>query len=73
MLRAWTFDIAQYRSVAAWLQDNPDADPNDAALSEWLSGNDAIWSTWVTEAAASAIRDALDDGELPDGWPDAAP
>ena len=71
VLRAWSFDIEQYSGVAVWLQDNPDADPNDAAL-WWLSGNDAIWSTWVTEDAASAIRDALDDGELPDGWPDAS-
>ncbi len=71
VLRAWTFDIEQYKTVAAWLEDNPNADANDAAL-WWLSGNEAVWSTWVTEDAASAIRDALDDGEIPDGWPEAS-
>ena len=68
-LRNWTFDIGQYSTVAAWLQDNPDADANDAAL-WWLNGNEAIWSSWVTEDAADAIASALDDGETPDGWPE---
>ena len=69
VLRNWSFDIAQYSTVAAWLQDNPDADANDAAL-WWLNGNEAVWSTWVTEDAADAIRSALDDGEIPAGWPE---
>ena len=68
-LRNWTFDIGQYSTVAAWLQDNPDADANDAAL-WWLNGNEAVWSSWVTEDAADAIRSALEDGETPDGWPE---
>ncbi len=68
-LRNWTFDIGQYSTVAAWLQDNPDADANDAAL-WWLNGNEAIWSSWVTEDAADAIASALEDGETPDGWPE---
>ena len=67
-LRNWTFDIAQYSTVAAWLQANENADANDAAL-WWLNGNEAVWSTWVTEDAADAIRSALEDGETPDGWP----
>ena len=68
-LRNWTFDIGQYSTVAAWLQDNPDADANDAAL-WWLNGNEAVWSSWVTEDAADAIRSALEDGETPAGWPE---
>ncbi len=69
MLRAWTFDVSQYRGVAAWLQDNPDADANDAAL-WWLNGNEGVWSAWVSEDAASAISSALADGETPSGWPE---
>ena len=68
-LRNWTFRIGQYSTVAAWLQDNPDADANDAAL-WWLNGNEAIWSSWVTADAAEAIASALEDGETPDGWPE---
>ena len=71
MLREWTFDVGKYREVAAWLGDNPDADANDGAL-WWLIGNEDVWSTWVTEDAASAISKALDDGETPDGWPEAS-
>ena len=71
MLRAWTFDVVKYREVAAWLGDNPDADANDGAL-WWLNGNEAVWRTWVTEDAASAISQALEDGETPDGWPEAS-
>ena len=69
MLRNWSFDIAQYSTVAAWLEDNPDADANDAAL-WWLNGNEAVWSSWVTDDAADAIRSALEDGETPAGWPE---
>ncbi len=70
MLRGWTFDVTKYRAVAAWLSDHPDATANDAAL-WWLSGNEDVWSTWVTEDAAAAIRAALDSGDIPDGWPEA--
>ena len=51
MLRAWTFDVTKYRVVAAWFNDNAGADANDAAL-WWLSANEDVWSTWVTEEAA---------------------
>ena len=69
MLRSWTFDVGQYRGVAAWLQDNPDADANDAAL-WWLNGNESVWSGWVSADAASSISSALEDGETPSGWPE---
>ena len=71
MLRAWTFDVTKYRVVAAWFNDNAGADANDAAL-WWLSANEDVWSTWVTEEAADKIRAALDDGEVPAGWPEAS-
>ena len=71
MLRGWTFDVTKYRAVADWLNNNAGADANDAAL-WWLSSNEAVWSTWVTEEAAEKIRAALDDGEIPDGWPEAS-
>ena len=71
MLQAWTFDVVKYRTVAAWLNDHADANANDAAL-WWLSANEAVWSTWVTEDAAAAIRSALEDGEIPTGWPEAS-
>lgn len=35
----------------------------------WLDENEDIWSQWVTEEAAAAIRAALDRGERADGWP----
>ena len=69
MLRGWTFDVTKYRTVAAWLNDHPDATANDAAL-WWLSSNEDAWSTWVTADAASAISAALDSGDIPDGWPE---
>ena len=71
MLRGWTFDVTKYRVVAAWLNDNAGADANDAAL-WWLSSNEDVWSAWVTEEAADKIRAALDDGEIPAGWPEAS-
>ena len=55
MLRGWTFDVTKYRVVADWLNNNSGADANDAAL-WWLSSNEAVWSTWVTEDAAEKIR-----------------
>ena len=69
MLRAWSFSIEVYKSVAAWLQDNPDASAEDAAL-WWLNGNADVWGQWVTEDAAAAIQAALDAGEIPEGWPE---
>ena len=69
MLRAWSFDIAVYQGVAAWLQENPDASAEDAAL-WWLNGNADVWGQWVTEDAAAAIGEALEANEVPEGWPE---
>ena len=68
MLRAWDFNIEVYKEVAAWLQENPDADVNDAAI-WWLNSNVDIWEGWVTDEAAEAIQAALAANEIPDGWP----
>ena len=68
MLRKWEFDIAKYKAVAKWMNENPDATSNDAAL-WWLNGNESAWSAWVTSAAAGAISAALSAGETADGWP----
>ncbi len=69
MLRAWSFSIEVYQSVAVWLQENPDASAKDAAL-WWLNGNASVWGQWVTEDAAAAIQAALDANEIPEGWPE---
>ena len=68
MLGEWGFDIDRFKEVAAWQNDNPDASNNDAAL-WWLNGNTDVWSTWVTDAAADSIMEALEANETPDGWP----
>lgn len=67
-LRNWDFSIATYKQVAAWLRDNPDADSNDAAM-WWISNNEAVWSEWVTDEAATGIAAAVEAGETPAGWP----
>ncbi len=69
-LRNWSFDIATYKAVAAWQQDNPNADSNDAAM-WWLSNNEAVWSQWISGDAATAVAAALEAGSVPDGWPTA--
>ena len=69
MLRRWDFNVESYKTVARWQHENPDADTNDAAL-WWLTGNADVWSVWVTDDAAAAIRSALDSNEIPEGWPD---
>jgi ABC-type proline/glycine betaine transport system substrate-binding protein len=68
MLRAWDFNIEVYKEVAAWLQENPDADVNDAAI-WWLNSKVDVWQDWVTDEAAEAIQAALAANEIPDGWP----
>ena len=68
MLRKWDFNIAVYKEVAAWQSENPDATANDAAL-WWLNSNVDMWSAWVTDDAAEDIKAALEDNEIPDGWP----
>ena len=69
MLRAWSFSIEVYQSVAVWLQENPDASAKDAAI-WWLNGNADVWGQWVTEDAAASIQAALDANEIPEGWPE---
>ena len=69
MLRAWGFRLSVYRDVAAWQQENDQANANDAAL-WWLNGNAETWRAWVSDEAAAAIEAALASGEIPDGWPD---
>ena len=71
MLRSWTLNVERYKIVANWLNDNPDANINDAAR-WWLAGHEDVWSTWVTADAAEAIRTALAADETPAGWPEAS-
>ena len=67
-LRAWDFNIAVYKEVATWQDENPDASVNDAAL-WWLNSKRDIWSAWVTAEAAAGIDAALEANEIPEGWP----
>ncbi len=67
-LRAWDMNIARYDAVGKWRQANPDADINDTAL-WWLNNNVDVWSAWVTEEAADAVKEALDENTVPEGWP----
>ena len=68
MLRAWEINIEVYKQIAKWMLDNPDADAKDAAL-WWLKGNADVWGAWVTAEAKTAITEALEADEIPDGWP----
>ena len=68
MLRAWKLEIPQYRLALGWMLANSGAGINDAAI-WWLSNNSDVWTSWVTPEAAEAIEEALDNGEIPDGWP----
>ena len=67
-LRAWDMNIERYDAVGKWRQANPDADINDTAL-WWLNNNEATWSAWVTEEAAEAVKEALEENAIPEGWP----
>ena len=69
MLRRWDFNAESYKTVSRWQHENPDADTNNAAL-WWLTGNADVWSKWVTDDAAAAIRKALKNNAIPEGWPD---
>ena len=68
MLRKWDFNIDIYKAVVQWQDSNPDADVKQTAL-WWLNNNDDIWTEWVTDDAATAIKAALAAGEEADGWP----
>ena len=68
MLRRWDFGVDTiYRDVVRWRFDNPDSDIDATAL-WWLNNHGSIWSQWVTDAAATSIRAALNAGEIPAGW-----
>ena len=60
MFGNWGFHIDLYNEVAAWQNENQDASNEDAAL-WWLNGNVDVWSSWVTNDAADAIKEALAD------------
>ncbi len=68
VLRAWDMNIERYDAVGKWRNENSDASINDTAL-WWLKSNVGVWSEWVTDDAADAIKAALEDNETPDGWP----
>ena len=68
MLRKWDFNIDIYKAVVQWQDQNPDAD-NDATALWWLNENESLWTSWVTADAAESIKEALADGEEPEGWP----
>ena len=58
-LRHWDFSIdVHLRSVVRWLDSNPGASLEDAAL-YWLGNNVDVWESWVTEEAANGIMAAL--------------
>ena len=58
-LRHWDFSIdVHLRSVVRWLDSNPGASLEDAAL-YWLVNNVDVWESWVTEEAANGIMAAL--------------
>ena len=56
---AWSFDIPEYDTVALWRRDNPNADIGDSALLVAQQLIEDVWSTWVTDEAATAINAAL--------------
>ena len=68
MLRSWGFTVDVYAKAAQWMDENESANENDTAL-WWLNSNYDIWSQWVTEEAASAVLEALEANEIPEGWP----
>ena len=54
-LRHWDFSIdVHLRSVVRWLDSNPEASLEDAAL-HWLGSNVDVWSGWVTGEAAAGV------------------
>ena len=68
-LQNWEFSIPVYKPVFQWIDSNPEATRAEAAI-WWLENNQDLWSTWVTEEAASSVMAALDAGLEAEGWPD---
>ena len=68
-LQNWEFSIPVYKPVFQWIDSNPEATRAEAAI-WWLENNEDLWSTWVTEEAASSVMAALDAGLEAEGWPD---
>ena len=68
VLEKWGFTVEVFREVVAWQQDNEGASTEDAAV-WWLNSKVDTWSAWVTADAADAIKDALSEGKIPEGWP----
>ena len=69
-LRMWDFNINLYKSVAQWMQENPDATTEEAAIN-WMENNEGSWSGWVTDEASAGVKAALAEGKEAEGWPDA--
>ena len=68
MLLKWDLNADHYASMSIWRIDN-DASHADTAI-WWLNNNPGIWRQWVTDEAATAIREALNGVERAEGWPD---
>ena len=69
LLRKWDFNIEIYKEAVNWRDQNPDADIA-ATATWWLNSNADVWQAWVTKEAADSVKEALKEGEEPDGWPD---
>ena len=67
LLKNWRFNVASYREVFLWMDEN-NATAEDAAR-RWLNGNSDIWRSWVTEDAYAGVRAALAAGVRAEGWP----
>ena len=67
-LRNWDFNIAVYKGVAQWTEQN-DATAEEAAFN-WLMEEGETWSAWVSADAADAVQAALDAGLDAEGWPE---
>ena len=64
-LRHWDFSIdVHLRSVVRWLDSNPEASIEEAALN-WLTNHVDTWSAWVTEDAAARILATLPEVPTP--------
>ena len=67
MLRKWRLTPEIY---GIWSVRGTDSGVSHADTAIWwLNENEEVWSQWVSEEAALAIRVALDRGERAEGWP----